>query len=271
MNSEQAKNHVMQGWQQLKPLLDSAREESDEPWMAQYYPKSAAMDDYFFGSVDRFSMLLQVLSKHCAEGARVLDAGAGYAMQTAALQQAGFQAYAADVYQDFSVYKELNIPYQKWHLEADTTAPFAENYFDAVILSQTIEHFTYSPYEPIKQLLRVIRPGGYLLIDAPNITSFNNISRLLRGKTIHWGLKKHYLEQQAQVVNGIPYYDRHNHEYAMQDLRDIAEFFSLSICKQAYYSPVNRQKKSALSIGLSRIRDVVPHWRKGLFALYKCP
>ncbi len=269
INYQEAEFCVLEGWKQLKPLLDAVREQSNDPWLKQYYPPSAAMDDYFFGSVDRFAMLLHVLAQRCPAGGRILDAGAGYAMQTIALNKAGYETYAADVYQGLSIYPQLNIPYQQWHLEAATESPFEENFFDAVILSQTIEHFTYSPLEPIKQLLHVIRPGGYLLIDAPNISSFHNISRLFRGKSIHWGLKKHYLEQKPMNLNGVPYYDRHNHEYAMQDLRDIADYFSLSICEQGYYSPINRQKKSSISIAFSQLRDAVPHWRKGLFALYQ--
>jgi len=271
VNNNQAHEYVLSGWNDLKPLLDSARDSSDDPWMKQYFPASAEMDDYFYGSVDRFALLLQVLARHCPTHARVLDAGAGYAMQTAALKAAGFQVSAADVYQDFPVYDTLNIPYQRWHLEAENQSPFADDYFDAVILSQTIEHFTYSPKDPLTRLLKIIRPGGYLLIDAPNISSFNNVSRLLRGKSIHWGLRKHYLEQEPQAIAGIPYYDRHNHEYAMQDLRDIADHFSLQMIDYGYYSPINRLKKSKLSIAASRIRDVVPHWRKGLYALYQCP
>jgi len=77
MNKNQAREYVMSGWNDLKPLLDAARDDSDDPWMKQYFPASVAMDDYFYGSVDRFALLLRVLAGHCPMHARVLDAGAG--------------------------------------------------------------------------------------------------------------------------------------------------------------------------------------------------
>ncbi len=269
MNMQQARDDVLRGWEDLRPLLGQLRDHSDDPWIAQYFPPSTEMDGYFYGSLDRFALLLCSLARHCPAGARVLDAGAGYAMQAAALKKAGFKVAAADVYEALPVYEQLAIPYQRWHLEGDEHAPFARESFDAVILSQTIEHFTYSPLKPLTRLLEVIRPGGYLIIDAPNISSFHNVWRLFRGKSIHWNLRRHYLEQQPQIVRGIPYYDRHNHEYAMHDLMDIAAFFSLEVCEKAYYSPINRQHKAAWMIAFSRVRDLVPHWRKGLYAVYK--
>ncbi len=271
MSVDEAKNHVWRGWSRLRPLLERARDSSQEPWMRQYLPPSTALDEYFHGSLDRFALLLDVVLRHAPSGARVLDAGAGYAMQSAALREAGFDIHAADVYQHFAVYDALDIPYRRWHLEADEKPPFEAESFDAVILSQTIEHFTYSPLRPLTQLLQVLRPGGILLIDAPNIASFHNVWRLLRGRTIHWSLRRHYLEQQPQMVGGVPYYDRHNREYAMEDLIDIAEHFSLHVLERGYYSPVNRRSKPAWMIALSRLRDGVPHWRKGLYALYRKP
>jgi len=120
-------------------------------------------------------------------------------------------------------------------------------------------------------MIRITRPGGYLLIDAPNISSFHNISRLIRGKSIHWAMDKHYLSQQPLIAQGIPFYDRHNHEYAIQDLQDIASHFNLRTISSGYYSPLNREKNSALTLAFAHLRDLIPHWRKGVFMLYQTP
>ncbi|OIO71422.1 MAG: hypothetical protein CO186_08735 [Zetaproteobacteria bacterium CG_4_9_14_3_um_filter_49_83] len=257
-----------QAWASLKPLLTQAKQTSDDSWIHHYIPGMAETEQYFYGSLDRFSLLLAIISRHLAAGARILDAGAGYGIQPAVFKQAGFDAYASDIYESLAVYEPLDIAYARWNLEAEA-APYADAFFDAVVLSQTIEHFTYSPKKPLEEILRIIKPGGWLLIDAPNISSFHNISRLIRGKSVHWSLKTHYLQQEPFITDGIPYYDRHNHEYCMQDFLDIADFFNLSIQQKGYYSPVNRQTKSALSIAVSRVRDIVPHWRKGLYCLYQ--
>ncbi|MDQ6979727.1 MAG: hypothetical protein Q9M09_06035, partial [Mariprofundaceae bacterium] len=71
MRVNESRDYVMEGWRELKPLLDSVRDISNDPWMKQYFPGSVAMDDYFNGSVDRFSLLLRVIAEYCPIHARV--------------------------------------------------------------------------------------------------------------------------------------------------------------------------------------------------------
>lgn len=227
------------------------------------------MEEYFWGSADRFAMLLSALSQHLPAESRVLDAGAGHGVLAAVLSKGGFRAYACDIHPGLPIFDALHIPYQSWHLEADP-APYADDYFDAVVLSQTIEHFTYSPRHALEEIIRITRPGGLILIDAPNISCFRNISRLLRGKTLHWDFATHYLAQEPSIYKGIPYYDRHNHEYCKQDLLDIAAFFDLETLTCRYYSSYNRMKRGWFAVLISRLRDSVRHWRKGIYALYRC-
>ncbi|MDQ6957308.1 MAG: class I SAM-dependent methyltransferase [Mariprofundaceae bacterium] len=228
------------------------------------------LDEYFHGSSYRFAMLLALTQKHAKKNAKDLDAGAGHGALALGLKESGYDAFASDLHKGLAVFDAEGIPYYEWHLEAQA-APFADNSFDVVILSQTIEHFTYSPLHPLKEIIRILRPGGIMIIDAPNITCFHNISRLLRGKSLHWNFKKHYLTQVPEIANGIPYYDRHNHEYSREDLQDIGDFFNLEIKDLAYYSSCNRQKRGTISIFIAQIRDVIKHWRKGIYAIYRLP
>lgn len=229
-----------------------------------------AMEEYFWGSARRFAMLISVLSGHLSDGASVLDAGAGHGVLAGGFKAAGFNSHASDLHDGLAIFSSMGIPYQRWHLEAQD-APFPDSAFDAVVLSQTIEHFTYSPLHPLREILRITRPGGLILIDAPNIACFRNVWRLMRGKSIHWNYKLHYLEQEPDMENGIPYYDRHNHECSMQDLMDIADFFGLEVVQAGYYSSYNERKRGHMAVLASRLRDCVKPWRKGVYALYRVP
>ncbi len=255
-------------WEKIKPFLLQANEHTTSEWGNRYIPGINEVESYFHGSRERFSMLLDIIRRHLPRG-RVLDAGAGHGIQAIVFKLAGYQTFASDIYPSANLYEKLGVEYRQWNLETQP-APFPKHFFDTIVLSQTIEHFTYSPLHPIREMLHVLKPEGFLLIDAPNISSFNNIWRLMRGKTIHWNLKKHYLEQQPNIVNGIPYFDRHNHEYSMQDFDDIASFFHLEIVEHGYYSPLNKQKPLPTRWA-SKLRDCIPHWRKGLYCLFRKP
>lgn len=45
--------------------------------------------------------------------------------------------------------------------------PYQDSYFDKVICSQTLEHLN-NPDEVVKEMLRVIKPGGTVVISVPN-------------------------------------------------------------------------------------------------------
>lgn len=271
MKIRAAEKLVMAAWEESKQyFFQNNPSDRAHSWEQADETSLRDMDEYFQGSSYRFAMLISKLTEHAPAGAKVIDAGAGHGVLALALKGAGFDAYASDIHKGLAVFDAENIPYHQWHLEAEN-APFADDSFDAVILSQTIEHFTFSPLHPLKEIVRIVRPGGVIIVDAPNISCFRNISRLIRGKSLHWDFQKHYLEQAPEVVDGVPYYDRHNHEYSREDLQAIGNFFGLTTEEIKYYSSYNRKKRGVIAILISQIRDLVRRWRKGIYAVYRLP
>ena len=267
----EAEKLVLAAWEESKKyFFQNDPSDRVHSWEQADEASLRDLDEYFQGSSYRFAMLISKLTEYAPAGAKVIDAGAGHGVLALALKSAGFDAYAADIHKGLAVFDAEKIPYHQWHLEAEN-APFADDSFDAVILSQTIEHFTFSALHPLKEIIRIVRPGGVIIIDAPNISCFRNISRLIRGKSLHWDFQKHYLEQDPEVVDGVPYYDRHNHEYSRDDLQAIGNFFKLSVEEITYYSSYNRQKRGFIAILISKIRDSIKPWRKGIYAVYRLP
>jgi len=266
--SEKLVHHV---WKRCKKhFLENSPSQRSHSWEQADEDSLRALNEYFHGSAYRFAMLVSLSKKYLPHHAKILDAGSGHGVLSLALKDAGFDAVASDLHQGLEIFKKESIPYFQWHLEAHE-APFPDNSFDAIILSQTIEHFTFSPLHPLQELIRILRPNGILIIDAPNISCFRNVSRLIRGKSVHWEFKKHYLEQVPETIEGIPYYDRHNHEYSREDLMDIADFFNLTVEEIDYYSSCNTKKRGKVAILVARVRDVIKHWRKGIYAVYRLP
>jgi methionine biosynthesis protein MetW len=59
--------------------------------------------------------------------------------------------------------------------------PFQDEYFDGVTALAVLEHI-FDPYAVIREIHRVLRPGGDLVIDVPNVASFTNRIRILFGR-----------------------------------------------------------------------------------------
>ena len=80
--------------------------------------------------------------------------------------------------------KNLSLAHQKGirAIRSDLNCPFPlkDNEVDIVFASNVIEHL-YSTQLFIREVYRVLKPGGYLVLDTPNLASWHNIFALLIG------------------------------------------------------------------------------------------
>ena len=231
-----------------------------------YYDRSASnLEDNFLGSVDRFCDIAFAFR----DSPKVVDAGSGDGLLLALLKMLGHDVYAVDFvdHAQDPTYLRHAIPFKVCNLEADPL-PFPTESFDAISCCQTFEHFTHSHLPTVMEFRRVLKTGGLLEIDVPNVASYRNRSRLLRGKNITYDYKQHYLNAQPVAYKGREYYpDRHNREFTANELELLLrlggfEKVDVTFLKSRRY----REGLGAIiSLGTS-LKDVVPGIRKSLIA-----
>ena len=220
--------------------------------------------ELFQGSIDRFALIAWHLRDH----RRVVDCGAGTGMLCAILKRLGHDVQAADLFEGSNLLQQHGIPFQNLNLEHDPL-PFADGSFDAVTCCQVLEHFTHSHLPAVREFHRILRPGGLCEIDVPNVASFRNRSRLLRGKNITWDYEKHYLLAKPVTYRGREFYpDRHNREFTRDELALLLHRAGFG---QVHVSHIRSRRyrlgwAQIKSVG-SWLRDMVPGWRKTLFAI----
>lgn len=102
--------------------------------------------------------------------ARVLDAPCGgSAALTLALLEKGFNAIGADV--DPDAQARLGKAFAKVDLNA--TLPWPSQNFDAIFSTEGIEHLE-SHYSFLREMHRILKPDGILVITTPNITALRS-------------------------------------------------------------------------------------------------
>jgi SAM-dependent methyltransferase len=93
---------------------------------------------------------------------KVLDAGCGEGALASYLQGLGWDVHCADI--DRESFK-VDAPFTPADL--NKTLPFDDASFDAVICANTL-HRLYNPAGAIRELHRILRPGGHLYINLNN-------------------------------------------------------------------------------------------------------
>jgi SAM-dependent methyltransferase len=240
-----------------------------------YDLQDAGLDDVFRGSVDRFVEIAWRLQGR----RRVLDVGAGHGRLVAVLSALGHHCQGVD-HEDMRSRHPVAygvdvrtgrqgppIDFDVCNIEVDPL-PFADRSFDAVVCCQVLEHFTHSHLPAVREMHRVLLLGGLLEIDVPNVASFRNRSRLLRGRNITYDYAEHYLHAEPVLHRGLSFYPlRHNREFTRGELR--------LLLAEAGFRDVDVQylKSRRWRTGLSRLRspgtalkDLVPSFRKSLIA-----
>lgn len=97
---------------------------------------------------------------------RVLDIGAGRGEVLAAAREAGWEAVGVEPSASFADHA-ARVSGAEVRREPVERCGFAEGSFDAVILSAVLEHL-YNPDETVREVARILRPGGVLFVDVPN-------------------------------------------------------------------------------------------------------
>ncbi|HYM13964.1 MAG TPA: class I SAM-dependent methyltransferase [Dehalococcoidia bacterium] len=99
------------------------------------------------------------------EGARILDIGCGMGVYVRKLREFSNLVYGIDV--DGKRLRAGAASTPGLMLGASESLPFREASFDAVILNEVIEHVR-DDAATLAEALRVVRPGGHIVIYAPN-------------------------------------------------------------------------------------------------------
>jgi len=131
------------------------------------------------------------------EGKKVLDCGAGKGSFTEKLINKKGKIFACDINtQDF----KLKIPFKKANF--NKKIPFPTSFFDKVVSVEVIEHLeNCSSY--IKEINRITKTGGKIVLTTPNIQSIKSKLQFLFSSHFHWFQKKEFGDNGSQHIHPI--------------------------------------------------------------------
>jgi 2-polyprenyl-3-methyl-5-hydroxy-6-metoxy-1,4-benzoquinol methylase len=110
----------------------------------------------------------EFLGKDYLQGKQVLEVGAGLGFFSERLQQRGATVTATDIGDGLLRRVRERVGCECLQVDAlRLLEAFGDNRFDVVLSSECIEH-TPSPADALRQMCRVLKPGGKLAVSTPN-------------------------------------------------------------------------------------------------------
>ena len=176
----------------------------------------------------RYRFLLEMVIGHFHNAnQRLLDVGSHLLHFAMAARIVGYQVFGTDVlyHVDMHQNKRRQERYQIIVKECDLAAqslPFADDFFDVANFAETLEHLSFNPIPALKEIHRVLKPGGILFLTTPNATRLGKRIRLLRGRNIYTSLE----EFCYKVPYGI-----HYREYTLKEVIMLLELAGYEVSK----------------------------------------
>ena len=153
--------------------------------IARTYPEEGGTPDYWGTLINRahvmryFSLSFhrnRELVKNVVQLGRdkkILDAGISYGFADITLKEIyGFDITGLELQENIGIYCQLPIAHGIEVIAGQLgkePCPVPDGSFDIVILSEVLEHLRISPMTALREIHRILKPGGYLILTTPNI------------------------------------------------------------------------------------------------------
>jgi SAM-dependent methyltransferase len=130
-----------------------------------------------FGQDRRLEMIREFAP---LEGARILDIGCGIGTYVKRFRQFSDDVYGVDVEPERVAEASVELP--NISCAPGEALPYADDFFDITFLNEVIEHVE-DDRKTIEEAVRVTRPGGHIVVFAPNrLFPFETHGAYLRGR-----------------------------------------------------------------------------------------
>jgi SAM-dependent methyltransferase len=136
------------------------------------------------------------------------------------------------MYEDFETGARMGTSLESRHFDVEAGSfPLPSAAFDVVLFCEIIEHLIVDPLAALREIKRVLRPDGVLILTTPNVNRLENVARMIAGANIY------------DPYSGYGPHGRHNYEYNKHELFLVLQHLGFEILEM--FSADVRENRAA--------------------------
>ncbi|WP_158660411.1 class I SAM-dependent methyltransferase [Paraburkholderia terrae] len=119
-------------------------------------------------------------------------------------------------FKDASVKADVELEYSHFNIEEDVF-PFDSDSLGIVLFCEIIEHLLNDPIRVLREIKRILKPDGTLVLTTPNVARIENVARMIVGSNVNDG------------YSAYGPYGRHNREYNKHELYTLLNYLGFTV------------------------------------------
>ncbi len=166
---------------------------------------------------NRYMNDISLINKYFKKGKakKVLEIGSLPCHMTYCLKQMGFNTMGVDINPKILArfISKHKLDVRKVDIEKQKL-PFRDKFFDNILFNEVFEHLRIDPLLTLKEINRVLKPGGIMILTTPNLYALHKIIMFSTGK----GFNNAYIEFEKLSKYG---YMGHIREYSTREVKEM--------------------------------------------------
>jgi SAM-dependent methyltransferase len=155
----------------IDPAIDLSQEEWETLYTANYFGQGQPTEWQLRLRQREFRERMAYICGHLEHGkGRFLDIGCGQGHMLSEAGLNGFEPYGVDIANNLAPGLHGKYEFINGNI---LDAKFPDGFFSAVYMDSVLEHVP-DPYETMKELKRILQPGGVIMVIVPNEDSMMN-------------------------------------------------------------------------------------------------
>ena len=192
--------------------------------------------EYISTHQDRFIFITNIVNRYFSNisgNINILDFGSHTGVLGVIFQYYGYNIRSIDldlvIEDNIQTYKQNDLKIDR--LPQDwKKLPYEDDHFDLVIFSEVLEHLYESPIQILKELYRILKPEGALILTTPNVMKLENKIKYFFHINIYQDIERYCYN---------PRFSLHFREYTEKDLKVLlTQFLDFKNLKFYYFDYV---------------------------------